>query len=423
MEYQRRIVDDELDELFPEIAAISLDGPKAVGKTTTAEQRVRAVVRLDESEHQTLVRASPSMILDYPRPTLVDEWQRVPEVWDRIRRAIDHDPKGGQFLLAGSASPHPGSVTHSGAGRIGRMRMRPMTLAERGVEEPTVSLRALLSGTRPELRGSTDVGLKQYAEEIVASGFPGIRGFGPRGRRFHLDSYIATTVEKEIATSAAPVKRPQAMTAWLRAYAAAESTTASYTRILDAATPGQTDKPSRGAVDAYRDALTALWLLDPLPTWVPVGSTLNRLAAKPKHHLADPALSARLLGLDVRALLTGAGRVMNPGAGVALGALFEALATLSVRVSAQADEAGAGHLRTRNGDHEVDLIVERADGAVVACEVKLASSVQDSDTKHLHWLKKTIGDRLLDAIVINTGPRAYRRPDGIGVVPLALLGV
>lgn len=163
--------------------------------------------------------------------------------------------------------------------------------------------------------------------------------------------------------------------------------------------------------------------MDPLPAWVPVGSALNRLAAKPKHHLADPALSARLLGLDSRALLTGAGRVMNPGAGVALGALFEALATLSVRVFAQADEAGASHLRTRNGDHEVDLIVERADGAVVACEVKLASSVQDSDTKHLHWLKKTIGDRLLDAIVINTGPRAYRRPDGIGVVPLALLGV
>jgi len=143
----------------------------------------------------------------------------------------------------------------------------------------------------------------------------------------------------------------------------------------------------------------------------------------PKHHLADPALAARLLRADVPALLDNS--VPGPSVprhGTLLGALFESLVTLSVRVYAQALEASVYHLRTRNGDHEVDLLVKRDDHRVVALEVKLAPTVGDEAVVHLAWLKERLGAELLDAAVITTGRHAYRRPDGIAVVPAALLG-
>jgi predicted AAA+ superfamily ATPase len=414
-------LDEELDELFGQVAAIAIDGPKGVGKTTTAEQRVRAVVRLDSKAVRESISAEPEQVLDRGRPVLIDEWQKVPEVWDVVRRAVDADPTGGQFLLTGSATPAPGATAHSGAGRIGRLRMRPMTLAERGVSQPTVSFAELLSGHRAPLGGGCGLRLADYVEEIFASGFPAMRGLAGRARRFQLDSYLHNAVDRDVPEQGLAVRKPDAMLNWLRAYAAASATTASYSQILDAATPGQGDKPARSTSIAYRDVLTTLWLLDPVPAWTPSGSELTRLGQTPKHHLADPALAVRLLGLTQEALLDGEGNTIGPQQGSMLGHLFESLTTLCVRVPAQAAEAAIGHIRTRNGDHEIDLVAVRDDGRVLAIEVKLANTVDDHDTKHLHWLADRLGANLADAIIINTGPNAYRRPDGIGVVPLGLL--
>jgi len=152
-------------------------------------------------------------------------------------------------------------------------------------------------------------------------------------------------------------------------------------------------------------------------------SQIARLAAPHKHHLVDPALAARLLGIGAGSLLEGqsAGPPM-PRNETLLGALFESLVTLGVRTFAQAAEASTRHLRTKSGEHEVDLIVERADGRVLAIEVKLARSVSDADVRHLLWLRERIGADLLDAMIVTTGPAAYRRRDGIAVVPAALLG-
>lgn len=421
MAYARRIVDDELDELFEYVPALVLDGPKAVGKTTTGRQRVREVAELDSASSRVPIEAEPSQILRRARPLLIDEWQKVPEVWDVVRRAIDADNSGGQFLLAGSASPIGHAPQHSGAGRIGRLRMRPMTLSERGIGSPVVSLRELLAGKASPIEGESTLSLSEYVEEIVASGFPGFREMPDRARRFQLDSYLRNAVEHDVPEQGLAVRRPEAMMAWLRAYASATSSTASYSQILDAATPGQGEKPARSTTITYRDVLSSLWLLDPLSAWFPTGSSMTRLGQAPKHHLADPALAARLLGLSSGSLLNGAGLPLDPRAGSVLGALFESLATLCIRVPAQAAEAEIFHLRTRNGDHEVDLVVVRPDGRVLAVEVKLATTIGDHDVKHLRWLKSQLGDRLVDSIVINTGPYAYRRGDGIGVVPLGLL--
>jgi uncharacterized protein len=146
---------------------------------------------------------------------------------------------------------------------------------------------------------------------------------------------------------------------------------------------------------------------------------------QPKRQLVDPALAARLLGVGAGALLEQEPAPAAPAIprdGTLLGALFESLVTIDVRVYAQAAEARVGHLRTAGGEHEVDLIVERADRRVLAIEVKLAATVSDHDLRHLKWLSERLGDDLVDAIVITTGSAAYRRADGIGVVPAALLG-
>ncbi len=409
--------------LFPQVAAIALDGAKGTGKTTTAKGRVAEVLALDWPEVRETVEADPVRILQLPRPLLLDEWQKVPAVWDVVRRSVDASNEGGQFLLTGSATPKEGATAHSGAGRIGRLRMRPMTLVERGVCEPTVSLAGLLEGGRSALNGASSLRLSDYVDEIVASGFPAFRELEARTLRFQLDSYLRNVVDRDVPELGLRVRKPEVLLSWLRAYAAATSTTASYSQILDAATPGQDDKPARPTIIAYRDVLTDLWLLDPVPAWIPSRNILTRLGQTPKHHLADPALAARLLGLGTDALIAGDGDVVGPQAGNMVGHLFESLATLCVRVLAEAAEARVSHMRTRGGEHEIDLIVVRDDGRVLAIEVKLSSTVHDRDTKQLHWLHKQIGDNLLDAIIINTGPAAYRRADGIGVVPLGLLGV
>ncbi|GAA1351739.1 AAA family ATPase [Falsarthrobacter nasiphocae] len=181
-------IPDSGDELFPVVGALALDGAKAVGKTTTAEQRVVGPAKLDSKAVRAPVVADPESILRRARPQLIDEWQQVPEVWDVVQRAVDDDSSGGQFLLAGSASPQDGTIQHSGAGWIGRLRMRSMTIPERGLVEPTVGLSQLLRG-RADIQGESPMALPDYVDEIVASGFPGMRGLSGRARRFQLDAY------------------------------------------------------------------------------------------------------------------------------------------------------------------------------------------------------------------------------------------
>jgi len=247
-----------------------------------------------------------------------------------------------------------------------------------------------------------------------------------RARATALDAYLASIVQRDFPEQGLVVRRPQSLRTWLAAYAAATAFTASYNEILDAATPGEADKPARATATVYSDVLSQLWLLDPVPGWSPSMSSFTRLAQGPKHHLADPALAARLLGATALSLTRTGGA---PGDvhvvlrdGPLLGALFESLVAGRGGHHAQAAGALVYRLRTQNGDHEVNLIVEGEDRSVVALEVKLCRNVTDADTRHLKWLRDRIGDRLVDAAVITVGQDAYRRRDGIAVVPAVLLG-
>lgn len=437
--YERRIIDDELDELIAGLPAIALEGPKAVGKTATALQRAATVYSLDDEDERSIAQADPSRLTEGEPPVLIDEWQRLPESFDRVRRVVDAGAPPGSFLLTGSASPTQ-PPTHSGAGRIVRVRLRPLTLAERGVGVPTVSLARLLEGERPPIEGRTDIRLEDYVSEILASGFPGLRGLPERLARAQLDGYLDRIVDRDFDELGHMVRRPGTLRGWMRAYAAATATTTSYEKVRDAAASGHGQKPSRATTQPYRDVLERLWILDPVPAWLPTRSRLARLSAPPKHHLADPALAARLLDLDAAALLrprsagpARAGSSVRPApaaqgkdhaiarADPLLGALFESLVTLCVRVYAQATEARTSHLRTWSGNREIDLIVEHGQ-KILAIEVKLGQIPDERDVRHLLWLRDELGDELADTIVVTTGQAAYRRSDGIAVVPAALLG-
>lgn len=422
MVYVRRILDDILDEVLAELVAVAIEGAKGVGKTATASRRATTVLSLNDPRRRASVAADFDLVANVEPPVFIDEWQLEPQVWDRVRKAVDDSPEqSGRFLLAGSAGIAPGVRIHSGAGRIVSLVMRPMTLFERGFAEPTVSLRALLAGGA-EVRGATEVPVRGYVDEILRSGFPGIRDLSPTSRELQLDGYLARIVERDMPDNGIEVRRPGALRAWLRAYAAATASTADYTKILDAATPGEPDKPARSTVDGYREHLRRMFLLDPLEAWTPAFAPLKRLTYAPKHHLVDPALAARLVGVGAAGLVVGEGVRVSSATGTWLGALFESLAVQSVRVYAGAMNAVVGHLRTKNGDREVDMIVEGPDMSCVGLEVKLADTVGDDDTRHLRWLKDQLGPRLVDAAVLYTGPYAYRRPDGVAVIPLALLG-
>ncbi len=421
MSYQRRVLDNELDEVFPHLPALAVEGAKGVGKTETAKQRAQTIFNLDVEASRDLIVNNPELINSSKAPVFLDEWQRHPPLWDMVRRSVDAHRAPGRFLLAGSATPEPTAAIHSGAGRIVSLRMRPMALCERGIATPRVSLAGLLTGSHPDLSGECALTVADYAEEIVASGFPGIRNDPPRIRALQLDSYLQRIVEHDLPELGHRVRRPQILTGWLTAYAAATATTTEYQSIAVAANPGETSTPAKSTTIAYRDLLERMFLLEPLPAWLPSRNPMSRLRRGPKHYLADPALAARLLGATKDSLLGGQGGVLG-SAGALAGNLFEALALLCVRVAAQAANARVFHLRTQDGAHEVDMIVQRDDGAVMGIEVKLASAINAADGMHLRWLADQLQTRLLDSIILTSGPYAYRRNDGVGIVPLALLG-
>ena len=419
--YMPRIVDRELDELLSGLPAISIEGPRAVGKTETALRRARTVHRLDDEQQLEVALGDPSRLVEGEPPVLIDEWQRYPASWDLVRRRVDDNPRTSRFLLTGSAAPSE-RPTHSGAGRIVTLRMRPLSLAERALATPTVSLGDLLTGERPRLVGRSGVTLADYATEIARSGFPGIWPLAKRSREELLDGYLDRVVDYDLDEAGSGIRDRGALQRWLAAYAAASSTAASFTTIRKAAEAGSAELPSSPTVAAYRRVIEQLWLIETVPAWLPTRNRLRRLASAPKHQLADPALALRCLGVDEAGLLDGQTTAHAvPRDGTLLGAMFESLVTLSLRVYAQANRVRVGHLRTHGGEHEVDLIAERRDGRIVALEVKLSATVRDRDVRHLKWLSERLGDDLLDAAVLSTGHEAYRRQDGIGVIPAALL--
>ncbi|MDR1831919.1 MAG: DUF4143 domain-containing protein [Fusobacteriaceae bacterium] len=421
-----RLLEKYLKDLLADLPAVAIDGLKGVGKTVSASRIANTVYKLDRESDFLLISNDPGKLSSSKTPVLIDEWQKIPKIWDYVRRDVDDRRDDCAYLLTGSISAKNLDV-HSGAGRIARLRMFPLSLEERGLARKTVSLETLLDQREAfstPIQGQTTVSFGDYIEEMAVSGLPGMRIANERRRKLAFDSYLNNLLTHDFEQEGIRIRQPEALKRWLSAYAAAVSTSAKYEEILDAATPREGNKPAIKTTIAYREALERMWLIDELPIWTDGADFCSRMKKAPKHYLADPAFAIHLLGLRVD-MLNGSDRKHAPDSrfdekyGNIIGRLFEAFIFQSLRVYAGICDANLYHFQTLKGDREIDFILSRGRDTV-AIEVKTAPFISDHDVRHLLWLKSRAN--LSDAVIITTGPLAYRRPDGIAVVPASLLG-
>lgn len=412
--YLPRTVDATVVAGLDALGAVVIEGPKACGKTETARQHVRSEVLLDtDTEAQRAAALDPRLILAGAVPRLIDEWQREPRVWDAVRREVDERRAAGQFILTGSATPNDDTTRHSGAGRMAIVRMRPMTLFEQGLSAGAVSVAALLDGRglEPAVSG---MDVAAYTERIVVGGWPALLGRPVRDAITFVNGYIDTIVDHDIDVVSGARRDPARVRRFLQAYAQLSAHPARLATIVERARGIAEDAPSRWTADPYLAALGRLMVVDDVDAWSPELRSRTRLMTTPKRHLADPSLAAALMECDPDRLL---------GDLNTLGYLFESLATRDVRVYAAACGASVYHYRERAGELEVDVIAERRDGAWIGIEVKMGSSFVDEAARALRRLGSARAVRPPAALVVVTATEyAYRRDDGVLVVPLGVLG-
>lgn len=412
--YRPRIADRLLGDGLAALGAVVIEGPKACGKTETARRVAASEVLLD-LDAQALEAASvdPRLILDGATPRLIDEWQRQPRVWDAVRREVDRRGAAGQFILTGSATPSEEASRHSGAGRVAVVEMRPMTLYEQEISPGQISLSDLLDGREPP-SGRAALQLADYAERIVIGGWPALLDCTVGDAAQFIAGYLAMIIEHDVDLISGARRDPRRVRRFLEAYAGLTAHPATLSTVISRATADSPDALSRWAASPYLDALRRLMIVDEVEAWNPELRSRTRLMSTPKRHLVDPSLAAGLLKCTPDRLL----QDLNT-----LGFLFESLATRDLRVYAAADDASVFHYRERSGELEVDLIVERNDGAWIAAEVKLGGEQIDRAATALTRLATTRTQRPPGALIVLTATEyAYRRADHILVAPLALLG-
>lgn len=413
--YRPRTVDTELERRLRSSGAVVIEGPKACGKTATGRQRAESVVTLDtDPDARQLVHLDPGLLLAGPTPRLLDEWQVEPALWNHVRRAVDDRREPGQFILTGSAVPADDVVRHTGAGRLSRLRMRPMSLLELGESTGEVSLAALLNG-EPARCGSLKPGLEWHAELIAGGGWPATLGLEPQDRRMYVLSYIEEVCRTDIHRVDGVQRDPSRVRDLLRSLARNVSTEVSLATL--ARDLGGADGPwSRDTVRSYLGALERLMVLEDQRAWGPHLRSRARVRQSPKRHFVDPSIAVAALGSSAQRLL---------GDLDLLGLLFESLVVRDLRVYAQASGGEILHYRDATG-LEADAIVELQDGRWAAFEVKLGTAAVDTAAESLLRLAERVDtDRCGPpaALGVITGMGyGYRRPDGVNVIPIGALG-
>jgi len=415
--YLPRIVDRELTSRLAATGAVVVEGPKACGKTATARQVAASEVLLDIDENaRQAVAIDPALVLDGPRPRLIDEWQAEPSIWNHVRRAVDDHSRPGQFILTGSAVPADDVTRHTGAGRLTRLRMRPMSLSEAGQSSGDISLAGLLAG---DTARSVDPGLTvpDLAREISVGGWPGFRKLETsaalRAVRDYLDEIRRVDVERVDGRRRDPEKVAQL----LRSLARNVATHAGVGTLAgDAGGPGG-DALRRETVADYLEILGRLMVVEDQPAWAPHLRSKYLLRSASKRHFVDPSLAVAALRTAPDALL----RDLN-----LLGHLFESLVVRDLRVYAQAsDDAQVLQYRDSNG-LEVDAIVQVPDGRWAAFEVKLGAGQIEAGAASLTRFAAQIdtsrsGEPAALAVIVGAG-YGYVREDGVQVVPIGALG-
>jgi predicted AAA+ superfamily ATPase len=413
--YKKRIVESELRLRLASSGAVVIEGPKACGKTATAQTLAASFVLLDVDEQaRRAADIEPALVLAGATPRLIDEWQVAPLIWNHVRRMVDSRGQPGQFILTGSAVPADDITRHTGAGRLARVRMRPMSLFESGHGTGSASIAALLEG-RCSTTPDPGLTIARLAELIAVGGWPGNLGKTTAEALAAVRSYIDEIRRADISRVDGVKRDPAKVGRLLRSLARNESTCATVATL--AADAGSGDGAiGDDTVRGYIEALERLMIVEDQPAWSPHLRSRSRLRQGAKRRFVDPSLAVASLRATPDRLLTDMEW---------FGFLFESLVVRDLRVYAQAADAEVFHYRDNTG-LEVDAIVEAADGRWAAFEVKLGQAAIDGAAESLRKFADRVDTSKCGApstlAVITGNGYGYVRPDGVAVIPIGGLG-
>ena len=414
MTYRPRIADRELERMRRSLGAVLIEGPKACGKTETATQIARTIIRFDsDAAARTQAAIDPDSLFVGEPPILFDEWQFEPTIWDRVRRAVDDRPTKGDFILTGSARPRDDANRHSGAGRFGTLRMRPMSLFESGHSNGQVSLQALLAGERQPGSG-THLSFTDLLERIVIGGWPEIIDWPEDRAHDWLQGYLDQIVEVDVP-ALGHRRNPRHVQRLLASLARNVGQPVRQSELAkDVA--GDDRGASIETITGYLDTLDRLGLTDNSAAWRPHMRSKTRLRTAEVRYFVDPSLGPAALGVGTTELRA------DP---LAAGFHFEALVVRDLRVLSQPHRGIVDSWRNANGN-EVDAVVSINESTWAAFEVKLnPRDVDAAAAALLHFSDNVDKDRHGEpaalGVITSTGP-AGRRDDGVHVIPIGCLG-
>ena len=414
--YMPRIADREVERALRASPAVVIEGPRACGKTWTGRRHSRSEVPFDAAfENRLAAQIAPRELLDGPVPRLLDEWQLAPGVWDAMRRACDDRGRKGQFILTGSADPPDDATRHSGAGRVVRVRMRPMSLFESGESSGSVSLRGLLA-SEPASGPAPPLELADIADLACRGGWPGLLGDEPAAAQRLLRGYLDEISRTDISRVDGVSRDPAGVRRLLASVGRNVGTEATFKTLGADIGGAQTLHPQ--TVKSHLDALTRLFVTEELPAWRPHLRSRAELRRAPKRYFADPSLA-------VAALRANPDRLM--GELSYFGLLFESLVLRDLAVYARANDWELSHYRDSSG-LEVDVILTSLDYRQwAAVEVKLGGAEPvEQAVGSLRRLRDRIDTAQMGdpskLIVITAGGPAFEYPDGTAVVPITALG-
>lgn len=415
--YLPRVSDKQLSILLEATGAVLIEGAKWCGKTSSARQYANSVLYMQDPDNRaaymTTADMKPSLLLEGQTPRLIDEWQDAPVLWDAVRHQVDMRQQVGQFILTGSAVPTDEEIRHSGAGRISRMKMRPMSLFESKESNGCVSLASLFNG-ETDVTGISNVSVEQMAYLVCRGGWPASVGKSEKASLITAQSYVEAIINKDTHRVDGVEKNPDRVRLLLRSLSRNIATLATAQTIIDDVAANEMSMTDK-TYTSYINALKRIFVVEDLPAWQPSLRSKTAIRTADKRHFVDPSIATSVLKVKPNRLLKDFEY---------FGFLFEALCTRDIRVYTEVNDGKVYHYRDKNG-LEADMIIQLNDGRWAAIEVKMGGKQIDEAAANLIKLSEKVNTEKMGVpsflMVITAGQFAYRRNDGVIVVPLACL--
>lgn len=418
--YKERILDKKVDEYLKLFGAVCIEGPKYCGKTWLGRRHANSEILLHKKEGEKsneveLAKMSPKIVLEGDKPRLIDEWQEATNLWDEIRIDVDKTGLKGQYILTGSSTPKRENISHSGAGRYGKIHLRTMSLFESGDSSGLVSLKDICDGKKIE-KMTGEVDLKNLARLIIRGGWPANIGLDSNQSRIVVNEYINLIIDDDLYRLDGVNRDKHKMRLLLKSLARNESTTASNSTIKNDINEVDNEDIDINTLMSYLNALDKLFLLDnDEPFSTNIRSSV-RVKQAEKRHFADPSISAALLQLTEDKLINDL---------ETFGLLFEALVERDLKIYAESFNAKVYHYQDYL-NREIDSIVELEDGTWCCFEIKLGANQIDNAAQNLIKIRDSIKENngkepKILCVICGLSSAAYQRPDGVYVVPITAL--